>query len=81
MGVLVREGPRGAGIADFRVPVGYATFRDDDRTHEDAEHRTREPRVAGEALAQLEREPVHPLADRHLGQYAIHQVRGSIRHA
>ena len=67
--------------ADAPLLARATPQRREDRAHEDAQHGARERRVVGEAVAEGERQREHPLADRDLGQHAVHQVRGRVGHA
>ena len=53
----------------------------EERTEEGAEHGAREPRVVGAAVAERVGKRQDPLADRHLGEDAVHEVRRGVGHA
>jgi len=75
----------GDGAALHRAPVpGEARpppQRGEDGAHEEAEHRTRERAVEGQAVAQSEGQREHPLPYGDLGQHAVHQLRRGVGHA
>jgi len=48
---------------------------------ESAKHGASERRVVGTAVSERIGQCEHPLADRHLGQHAIDEMRGRVRHA
>jgi len=60
-----------------RVPAELG----EERAEEDAEHFAREPRVVGAAVAERVGKREDPLANRHVGQDAVHEVRRRVGHA
>jgi hypothetical protein len=61
--------------------LGPATLRGEDSADEQAHHVAAQRAIVCHAVAKLPGEREHPLPDRHLGQDAIDQVRGRVRHA
>jgi hypothetical protein len=61
------EGDRAALAAGNPPPARPPAAGGEDRSHEDSQHGTRERSIAGEAVAEAERQREHPLSDRNLG--------------
>ena len=61
-------------------PLGPPAQRAGEGADEGVEHVGAEPPVVRERVAQAPRERADPLADRHLRQHLLHQVRRDVRH-
>ena len=78
-GAGAHEGVLDAAQAELtlRAPAQRACERADER-REDVRA---QPPIVGQRVAQGPRQRAHPLANRHLGQDLVHEVRGDVGHA